>query len=276
MSITMAGGPLATDAPEAVNYRMEGPEHRLFLGPFPRRVRGVLNGRTVLDTQDGALLHETGRLPQLYVPQIDVAGHLLEAGETVEHCPFKGEARFSTLVVDGARARDAVWSFPQPAPGAGWLRGYHGVAFDALDAWYDEAEQVRGHLRDPYHRVDTRPTDRRVRVSVGRTVLAETAHAVLLSETGLPNRLYVPPGDVHADALTPSTTTSHCPYKGDADYAGASGTEDVAWRYREPFPDAVAVAGHWCFDETRVRVESDTRSSPAERGHSRSVRPRWL
>lgn len=264
MTLTLPHGPLSAE-PAHVNYRIDGPEHRRFFAPFPRRVRGELEGRGIVDTVHGMLLHETGALPQLYVPQTDTAGHLLQPSDTVADVPYKGRAHHYSVRVGDRVAPDAVWSFPRPVPGVTWLRGYHAVAWDAMDAWFDEDEQVFGHLRDPYHRVDTRVTSRRVRVLAGDRVLAESDRPVLLSETGLPNRLYVPPEDVHTDELTPSHVTTVCPYKGTADYADAAGRETVAWRYRDPLPDALHVAGYWCFDDTRVEVRADSRAVPAHR-----------
>jgi hypothetical protein len=48
------------------------------------------------------------------------------------------------------------------------------------------------------------------------------------------------PADVKMDLLRSSTTTSHCPFKGDAVYwsveTGDGVAEDVVWSYPEPFP----------------------------------------
>jgi uncharacterized protein (DUF427 family) len=276
MSLTMATGPLAAGASKMVNYRIDAPEHRLFFDVFPRRVRAVFAGSTVVDTVHGMLLHETGELPQLYVSAIEIQGHLLTPSGHTTRCPFKGEARYYSIRVGDRFAEDAVWSYPEPPANARWLRGYQAIAFAAMDAWFDEDEQVYGHLRDPYHRVDARRTSRRIRVCVGRHLLAESNRPVLLSETGLPNRLYIPPDDVRPDALTSSPTTRVCPYKGTAEYASACGIADVAWRYPEPYPDAAPVAGYWCFDESKVTVEYDSHAAPSGQHQQRRVLPKWL
>ncbi|WP_219419027.1 DUF427 domain-containing protein [Pseudonocardia nigra] len=255
MSLTISHGPLSAHARTTVNYRIDGPAHRLFLDPFPRRVRAVFADRTVLDTDRGMLLHETGLLSQLYVPRDDVCTDLLEDSAHRTHCPFKGDAAYHSMRVGDRIAEHAVWSYPVPMPGAEWLGGYLAFFWDRMDAWFDEAEQVYGHLRDPYHRVDTRPSALRVRVVLDDRLLAETDRPVMLSETGLPNRLYLPADDVRSGALTANTTTSVCPYKGTADYADAGSVADVAWRYRDPLSDAAAVAGHWCFDDEKVQVQ---------------------
>lgn len=254
MSLTLADGPLAPHAPDTVNYRIDGPAHRLLLHPFPRRVRATFGGETVLDTESGMLLHETGLLPQLYVPHADVRDDVLHPSNHQTHCPFKGDASYHSIRVGDAVAQDGVWTYREPLPAAAWLRGYRALYWEAAEAWFDEDEQVYGHLRDPYHRVDTRRSRRHVVVRRDGETLAESDQPVLLSETGLPNRLYLPPEDV-AVQLQRSDTTSVCPYKGNADYGSLAELPDVAWRYRNPLPDVIGVAGLWCFDDSLVAVD---------------------
>jgi uncharacterized protein (DUF427 family) len=94
------------------------------------------------------------------------------------------------------------------------------------------------------HRISTRPSTRRVRVEAGGEVLADSVRAVELDESGLPTRWYLPREDVRTDLLTASTTTSHCPFKGDATYLSAPGVKDAFWVYDDPSePDARPIAG---------------------------------
>lgn len=110
------------------------------------------------------------------------------------------------------------------------------------------------------HRITTRPSDRRVRVESGGRVLAESDRAVELRETGLPTRFYLPPEDVRTDLLTPSPTTSRCPFKGQAAYLSAPGVEDAFWVYPAP-TDAAArpIAGLLAPAPGRVTVRDSPR-----------------
>lgn len=254
MSLTLARGPLASGRSLDVNYRLDGPEHLLFFEEFPRRVRASFAGRTVADTRRGRLLHETGLLPVLYIPDGDLAVDLLHRTDHGSPCPFKGDTAYWSVRVGGARAENSVWGYPEPNPSADWLRGYKAIAWDAMDAWYDEDEQVHGHLRDPYHRVDVRATSQRVRVLAGDVLLAESTRAKVLSETGLPNRYYLPREDVRVE-LRHSDTTAVCPYKGTSSYWSTEGLDDVAWSYQDPLEDAAKVAGHVSFLHDRVTTE---------------------
>ena len=101
-----------------------------------------------------------------------------------------------------------------------------------------------------------RPVNRRVRISVGSTVLAETTNAVRVLESGktlYDPVLYIPAEDV-SGALTPLASTTHCPLKGDAAYFAHDG-EEIAWVYRDPFAWASELAGRRAFWADKVRIE---------------------
>jgi uncharacterized protein (DUF427 family) len=261
MGLTRVPGPLAGTAAPLINYRIDGPKHRLLMHPFPRRVRAEIGGATVLDTRAGMLLHETGLLPQLYVPEADLRPDLLEPSELHTHCPFKGEASYRSMRVAGRVAENAIWHYPDPIESAAWLRGYAAMYWQAADRWFDEDDEVFGHLTDPFTRVDIRGTGRPVRVLAGHTVLAESTRALVLSETGLPNRYYLPAEDVARELLVPSDTRTVCPYKGTASYwslrIGDGEVADVAWEYRQPLPEAGRIAGHLSFLHEGLRTEVD-------------------
>src|SRR6202000_2325364 len=90
------------------------------------------------------------------------------------------------------------------------------VRFDwaALDAWFEEDEQVFVHPRNPYVRVDALRSHRHVRASLEGITLAESATPVLVFETGLPPRYYFDRTDVDFGHLLPTGTQTACPYKG--------------------------------------------------------------
>ena len=121
-----------------------------------------------------------------------------------------------------------------------------------------EDEQILGHPRDPYHRIDTYRTTRRVRVSNDGEVVAESTRTVALFESGLPARFYLPAEDVRV-SLEPSDKKTRCAYKGVASYwhVGVGDTlhEDIAWTYPDPEHDGRAIGGLVCFFNERVDLE---------------------
>lgn len=274
MTLTLGPGPLATSPDGVANYTIEGPPHRILVHEHPRRIRIEFGGRTVVDTTAARLLHESNLLPALYVPMADVDQDVLTRTDHTTNCPFKGDATYWTLTVDDQVAENAMWGYLGQADRdegfvdgpsrelAASLDGFVAFYLDRVDAVYEEDEQVLGHLRDPYHRVDTRASSRHVVVRVGGRVVADTHTPMAVFETGLPPRWYVPEADIDADLLESDTTTV-CPYKGVATYRSmAHGPADVAFSYPDPLPEAQGLPGHWCFLGDQVTTEVDGTPAP--------------
>ena len=57
-----------------------------------------------------------------YFPADAVDPALLRPSGTTSHCPWKGEARYWTLAVNGAENPDAAWSYPDPKPAAAQIK----------------------------------------------------------------------------------------------------------------------------------------------------------
>jgi len=260
MSLTMGTGPLAFANRERFNTDLsDAPKHLLYLHDVQPRIRGVLAGESVVDTRHGKLLHESAMLPQWYLPLADIRDDLLVESSTTTHCPFKGDASYYSLQVGDRHVEDAIWTYRDPLPEAAWLEGLAGFYFDRLDTWYQEDDEVFGHPRDPFHRVDTHHTSRHVVVRAGGQTVADSTDTIALFETGLGVRYYLPEADVRIELLGPSETTSVCPYKGTAGYrsltVGAQTIADAAWFYAVPFAEAAEVAGYLSFDGTGIDLE---------------------
>jgi len=104
-----------------------------------------------------------------------------------------------------------------------------------------------------------RRSSRHVRVLLGEEVLAETDRPLLLSETGLPNRFYLPVADVRQDLLEPSDTHTVCQYKGTASYCSVITNDrkltDAVWSYPQAEGDSAAVSGYLSFQHDDLTVE---------------------
>lgn len=131
-------------------------------------------------------------------------------------------------------------------------------------------EEVLVHPRNPCTHVDALRSSRRVRVERDGVVLAETTAPVLVFESGLVTRTYVPRVDVALENLTPSATTTACPYKGTTSaywsVPAADGTAlDVVWSYDFPVAALLPVAGMVAFydEEVDVFVDGQAQERPA-------------
>jgi uncharacterized protein (DUF427 family) len=145
------------------------------------------------------------------------------------------------------------------------------IDFGALDEWLEEDEVQFGHPRDPYHRIDALSTSRHVRVSIGGEPVAESERAVVLFETGLPPRWYLPREDVRAE-LEPSDHRTTCAYKGHASHFSVAGEEAIAWSYPEPEREVAPIKDRIAFYDERVELEVD--GETRERPETQWSRPR--
>lgn len=234
--------------------------------PWPRWVRVRFGGGWVADSKRVRLLLEPKRLPVLYFPEADVRTDLLVPSDR-RGVSSKGTRTWWHVEAGGRRAKDAAWSFRDPPAEHAFLAGYVAFSWEAMDAWFEEDEEVFVHPRDPYARVDVAASSRHVRVIVAGECLADTRRPHLLFETGLPTRYYIPKLDVRMDLLEPSPTRTRCPYKGEAVYwsarIGGELVEDIAWSYPAPIPECPKIENLVCFfQEHADAVEVDGEVQP--------------
>jgi uncharacterized protein (DUF427 family) len=225
-----------------------------------KRVRAYLGGEVVADTSRPLLVWEAPYYPTYYFPVSDVRAALLDADDgAAVHSPSRGEGRILTVRAGVVEAEGAALRY-EDSP-IEELREAIRVDWAAMDAWFEEDEEVFTHPRDPYTRVDILPSSRHVRVEVDGATIAESASPRLLFETGLPVRYYLPKTHVQLDLLTPSDTVSHCPYKGQAEYwsvrAGEKVHADLAWSYKTPLPESQKIAGLVAFYNEKVDIYVD-------------------
>jgi len=102
--------------------------------PAPGRVQVRFNGEVVADSARAVLLHEGSRSPVVYIPREDARMDLYRPTATRTTCPWKGEASYFSLEVAGRTARDAVWSYENPKPGAEGIAGHLAYYPDRVDA----------------------------------------------------------------------------------------------------------------------------------------------
>src|SRR3954466_13978087 len=202
------------------------PRDQLRYEPIDKWVRGEIGGQTVVDSKDVWLVWDPGKVvPGWTFPREDVREDLLPEG--------------------AARRLD------DPD-----LDGRVQVEFSALDRWLEEEEEVVGHPRDPFKRIDIRRSSRHVRVENGGELLADSTRPVLLEETGLPVRYYLPRDDVRMDLLRATSFSTTCPFKGDASYwtLELDGTthDGIVWSYEDPIPGAEGITGLLSFYNDRV------------------------
>jgi uncharacterized protein (DUF427 family) len=218
VSLVAGRGPLSTEP--AGWFSPELPTDVVYVEPHPRRVQAFRGGQPVIDTERALLVHRRNH-PLSYAFRADEVRGL--PSEPVSEAP-----------------------------------GFVHVPWDAVDSWLEEGRQLVHYPPNPYHRLDCRPTKRRLRVRVAQTTLVDTDDTVIVFETALEPRLYVDPSRVRTDLLRQTDTSTYCNYKGMATYwsavIGDTTVEDVAWSYPDPPPESLPIKGFLSFDATRADV----------------------
>jgi uncharacterized protein (DUF427 family) len=154
-----------------------------------------------------------------------------------------------------------MWNYSEPLEGCVDVSAYVAFYWNKVDTWLEEEDEVFVHAKDPYRRIDCLHSARHVVVVVDGVTLADTERPVMLVETGLPARYYIPKNDVPQELLRESEKSDRNPYKGEAHYysvqVGDELVENLAWSYRYPLAEASKIAGYLCFPQGKVELYVD-------------------
>jgi uncharacterized protein (DUF427 family) len=248
----VAGGPGGCHTPVMGTSRTEG---------IDKWVRGRLGGTLVVETRKPLLLWQGGFPPVYAFARDELADGALRPASGTSYDggwffgPHMPVERWYDVVSGDAVVERGAWSLAD-RPDRVVLTWESGRL-----EWTEEEEPVALHPRDPHKRVEALRSSRHVDVLIGDSVVATSDRPVLLLETGLPTRYYLPREDVRLDLLRPTDNVSACPYKGTAhDYwtfPGPPVVADVAWSYAAPLPAVAAIAGRVCFYNEIVDLRVD-------------------
>ncbi len=235
------------------------PVTRNHTAPVARRVRAIFNGVTVVDTTRAIYVWEHPYYPQFYIRAADVDTALLTDDGRAKKTA-QGMSSLQSLVHGERRVAGAARLMTEAAVEG--LDATYRFEWDAMDAWFEEDEEMFLHPRSPYVRVDSLRSSRHVRVEKDGVVIADSTSPVVLLETGLPARFYLPRTDINWEHLVPVDTRTQCPYKGiTSGYWSVSvnGTAypDLAWSYDFPTSECAPITGLVCFYNEKVDVFID-------------------
>lgn len=244
--------------------------------PVTQRIRVLHGEQLVAETTHAMLVWEPRRVvPSYAVPRDDLRAELVGLELPPDDPavarpvlvpgsfgPHLSEGRVVSVRVGDTTLDEAGFAFSDPA-----LADHVLLDWDRF-TWVEEAATMTAHPHDPFKHIKTLPSDRHVVVSLEGQVLADTRRAVLLLETHLPPRWYIPPEDVRLEILEPSSTHTLCAYKGRASYWSVLGAEtgrDLAWHYPDPLHDALPVKDLICFWVERSDLSLDGVAVPRPR-----------
>ena len=232
---------------------------RVRIEPGLKRIRAVVAGKTIAESDNTLMVWEKPYYPTYYFPSVDVETSLLAPSGETKRSPSRGTSELHNIKVgDGQRNNAAAWYRESPIDE---LVDHIRLDWAAMDNWYEEEEEVYVHARDPYSRIDILPSSRHIRVEVDGVTVAESRQPRLLFETGLPVRYYLPKGDVNMEMLSHSDLVTACPYKGDANYydvtVDGATHENIVWWYPFPVEESSRIAGYVSFYNEKVDIYVD-------------------
>ena len=113
-----------------------GQAHAITIERNPHRVTVTFHGTVIADTRRALVLKE-GRLPPVtYVPREDVQMSYLQRTDHSTHCPFKGNASYFSVRVDGKTADNAVWTYEAPLDAVARIKdclSFYGEKLDVVE-----------------------------------------------------------------------------------------------------------------------------------------------
>jgi uncharacterized protein (DUF427 family) len=116
--------------------KQPGPDHPITIAPNGKRVRVTFAGKVIADTRRALTLKETNYPPVHYIPRADADMSALAASDHRTHCPYKGDASYFSIAVNGKAAANAVWSYEQPFPAMAMIKdhlAFYGSKVDAIE-----------------------------------------------------------------------------------------------------------------------------------------------
>lgn len=108
----------------ATAFDHAGAAERIAIEPAGKRLRAVLGGATIADSDAALVMHETGYPPRVYFPQQDVRMGLLRRTDHSTRCPFKGHASYWTLGAAGRTIENAAWAYLDPIGEVAAIKGH--------------------------------------------------------------------------------------------------------------------------------------------------------
>src|SRR5580704_11341772 len=96
--------------------KLPGPDHPITLSANPKRLRVRYNGHVIGDSERVLTLQEATYPAVQYFPRDDLEMSFFTRTDKTTYCPYKGEANYFTLLMDGVFADNAVWTYENPYP----------------------------------------------------------------------------------------------------------------------------------------------------------------
>ncbi len=107
------------------------------------RITVIFNNEIIAETNHPVLVKEPGLPPVYYIPEEDVKMEALQSSDRQTHCPWKGDAEYFHVSLNGTVARNTAWRYPNPKKR--FMKGKDHLSFypSKLEACYINGKKVR-------------------------------------------------------------------------------------------------------------------------------------
>ena len=113
--------------------KLPGPDHPIAIQRNPACVVVSVAGRVIADSRNALTLREAEYPPVEYIPRKDVDFSQLERTDNATYCPYKGDCSYYSIPGGGKKSVNAVWSYEEPFPAVGQIRGHVAFYPDRVD-----------------------------------------------------------------------------------------------------------------------------------------------
>ena len=110
--------------PERERILAKIPDYAVTIVPAGKRVTVKCKGHTIAKSDRALLVQETRHADLYYLPRSDVRLELFTSTDHSTYCPFKGNASYWTLNIEGAEEENVVWSYEDPYPEVEEIKDY--------------------------------------------------------------------------------------------------------------------------------------------------------
>lgn len=119
----------------AIKLRLKpGPKHPITVTPTKGRVVVTVAGKVIADSRNSLTLQESTYPAVQYVPVTDVDPAVLVRTDTETYCPYKGDASYYSIDVDGKTVVDAIWEYQEPRDAVAEIKDHVAFYPDRVDS----------------------------------------------------------------------------------------------------------------------------------------------
>ncbi|HEY2051109.1 MAG TPA: DUF427 domain-containing protein [Caulobacteraceae bacterium] len=101
-----------------------GPDHPITLETVGRRIQARYSGHVIADSDNVIILRESDYPAVAYFPRANVDMAFMARTAHSTHCPYKGQASYYSINMDGRLSENAVWSYEDPYPAMTAIRDH--------------------------------------------------------------------------------------------------------------------------------------------------------